>query len=267
MVVDEATTQKWLCWSWCGTRPTDTRRYRAVVEYDGTEFCGFQRQAQGERTVQETLETAIRAVTGLHAAVLGAGRTDSGVHAVGQVIAFDVSWRHDPDALGRALNANLPSDVAVRKVEGVSADFHPRFDATRRIYEYTINNQSDASPLLRRTTWHRAQPLSLSLMQEASDALMGEHDFATFGRPSSGDNSVRCIFRADWRRDGMLMRFVVEANGFLQRMVRSLVGSLCLVGEERWSVATFAEVFAAADRGAAGPTAPPQGLCLLEVVY
>ncbi len=238
-----------------------------MVEYDGTDFCGFQRQAQGERTVQETLESAIYSVTGQVVTVIGAGRTDAGVHARGQVIAFDVAWRHDQDALRRALNANLPPDVAVRNIEGVPRGFHPRFDAKRRTYQYTINNQIDSSPLLRRRTWHRCRPLDLPSMQEASNLLVGEHDFATFGRPPVGENSKRQVYRADWQRDGALLSFTIEANAFLQRMVRSLVGSLCLVGEGRWSVSSFAEVFAAADRALAGPTAPPQGLCLLGVAY
>jgi tRNA pseudouridine38-40 synthase len=199
--------------------------------------------------------------------VLGAGRTDAGVHARGQVVAFDVAWRHDRAALRRALNANLPPDVAVRSIEGVPRDFHPRFDAKRRTYQYAINNQIDSSPLLRRRTWHRSRPLDLPSMQEASTLLVGEHDFATFGRPPSGENSQRHVFRADWEQDGTLLSFTIEANAFLQRMVRSLVGSLCLVGEGQWSVSTFAEVFAAADRALAGPTAPPQGLCLLGVTY
>jgi tRNA pseudouridine38-40 synthase len=199
--------------------------------------------------------------------VIGAGRTDAGVHARGQVIAFDVVWRHDRAALRRALNANLPPDVAVRNVERAPRDFHPRFDANRRIYQYAINNQIDSSPLLRRKTWHRCRPLDLSSMQEASNLLVGEHDFASFGRPPTGENSKRHVFRADWQQDGSILSFTIEANAFLQRMVRSLVGSLCLVGEGRWSVSTFAEVLAAADRALAGPTAPPQGLCLLGVMY
>ena len=206
-------------------------------------------------------------MTGQVVTVIGAGRTDAGVHAWGQVIAFDVAWRHDRDALRRALNANLPPDVALRNIESVPRDFHPRFDAKRRTYQYAINNQIDSSPLLRRRTWHRHRPLDLPSMQEASNLLVGEHDFATFGRPPVGENSKRHVFRADWQQDDALLSFTVEANAFLQRMVRSLVGSLCLVGEGRWSVSTFAEVFAAANRALAGPTAPPQGLCLLGVTY
>jgi tRNA pseudouridine38-40 synthase len=198
---------------------------------------------------------------------MGAGRTDAGVHARGQVIAFDTDWHHGPVALGRALNANLPLDVAVRGVERVERGFHPRFGARRRTYVYTINNQMSPSPLLRRTTWHRRRPLDESVMNEASALLIGEHDFATFGRPPVGDNTVRRVTRARWRREGDLLDFTIEANAFLYRMVRSLVGSLCQVGEGGWSVSTFSELFSAADRTLAGPTAPPQGLCLLSVIY
>lgn len=213
------------------------------------------------------LEAAIQTVTNQVATVIGAGRTDAGVHARGQVIAFDTTWRHDQAALGRAINANLPSDVAVRGLERVPRGFHPRFGALRRTYEYTINNQTDPSPLLRRTTWHHRQPLDLLVMEEASALLIGEHDFATFGQPPKGDNTVRRVYRADWQREDALLSFTVEADAFLYRMVRSLVGSLCAVGRGEWSVGAFVEAFAAADRAEAGTTAPPQGLCLLSVTY
>jgi len=243
------------------------RRFRATVEYDGTDFSGFQRQAQGERTVQETLEDAIRVVTGQAATVLGAGRTDAGVHATGQVIAFDVGWRHDEATLGRALNANLAPDVAVRKVKLVEEDFHPRFDARRRTYQYRINNQRDPSPLQRRATWHRPHVLDVAAMKQASALLIGEHDFATFGRPPTGANTVRRVWNAEWQRHGEQIIFTIEANAFLYRMVRSLVGSLCLVGEKRWSVTDFSRAFSATDRASAGPLAPPQGLCMLSVTF
>jgi len=210
---------------------------------------------------------AICAVTGQVVTVIGAGRTDTGVHARGQVIAFDASWRHGQAALEQALNANLPPDVAVRELESVEREFHPRFSARRRMYQYTINNQISPSPLLRRTTWHRRRPLDLQAMKQASELLIGEHDFATFGRPPVGVNTVRRLFRAEWRREAALLNFTIEANAFLYHMVRSLVGSLCQVGDGRWSVAAFAEAFATANRALAGPTAPPQGLCLLAVTY
>ena len=243
------------------------RRYRATVEYDGTDFNGFQRQAQGERTVQETLESAVYAITGAAVPIIGAGRTDSGVHAKGQVVTFDADWRHGHAALERALNANLPADVAVRQVGEVPSGFHPRFDARRRVYEYTINNQIERSPLLRRTSWHVAQPLDAAAMNRASALLVGEHDFATFGSPPQGDNSVRHVFVAAWRREIDLLVFRIEATAFLYRMVRSLVGALCQVGQGRWTVSDFDRVFLAAERSQAGPTAPPQGLCLLAVYY
>jgi tRNA pseudouridine38-40 synthase len=183
------------------------------------------------------------------------------------VIAFDVSWRHGKAALARALNANLPPDVAIRELEGAQRGFHPRFNARRRTYQYTINNQIDPSPLLRRTTWHQRQPLDLTVMNQASKLLVGEHDFATFGQPPVGENTIRHLFRAEWQQEDALLSFLVEANAFLYRMVRSLVGSLCLVGRGEWSVGTFEKTFTAADRAMAGPTAPPQGLVLLSVTY
>jgi tRNA pseudouridine38-40 synthase len=245
----------------------EIRRYRAIVEYDGTDFHGFQRQAQGERTVQETLENAIRVVSQQPVRIIGAGRTDAGVHARGQVISFDVGWRHGQEALRRAINANLPPDVVVRDVLTAEREFHPRFDARRRTYQYFINNESVPSPLLRRIAWHRPRPLDVATMNAACSHLVGERDLAAFGTPPVGDNTVRHVYSAQWHRDENLAIFTIEANAFLYRMVRSLVGSLCLVGEGQWSVDEFARVLAAADRSLAGPTAPPHGLVLLSVSY
>jgi len=243
------------------------RRYRAIVEYDGTDFCGFQRQEQGERTVQETLETVISAVTQQPVRIVGAGRTDTGVHACGQVVAFDARWIHAQEALARAINASLPPDLAVRNMAAVDPEFHPRFDARRRTYQYFINNQPVRSPLLRRTAWHRPRLLDLDAMNMASELLTGEHDYASFGTPPVGDNTVRAVYHARWQRREKLVIFTIEANAFLYRMVRSLVGTLCLVGEGEWPVDEFARVLAAADRSLAGPTAPPHGLVLQSVGY
>jgi tRNA pseudouridine38-40 synthase len=245
----------------------EIKRYRAIVEYDGTDFHGFQRQGQGERTVQETLEAAIMAVSHQPVRIIGAGRTDAGVHARGQVVSFDVGWRHGQEALGRAINANLPLDIVVRDVVTVERGFHPRFDARRRTYQYFINNESVPSPLLRRVAWHRSRPLDLAAMNEASACLVGERDLAAFGTPPVGDNTVRYVYSARWQREENLAIFTIEANAFLYHMVRSLVGSLCLVGEGRWSAEEFARVLAAGDRSQAGPTAPPHGLVLLSVSY
>ena len=241
-------------------------RVRAVVAYDGTDYQGSQRQANGP-TVQEALEVALAQVTQEERAIVMAGRTDSGVHAKGQVIAFDTEWRHPVATLQRALNAVLPPDIAVRALQESGADFHPRYDARSRHYRYTVYNDPVRSPLHRRTSLHVSQPLDVGAMRQAAQRLVGEHDFATFGQPPHGDNTVRRVLRAEWSGEAPWWKFDVEATAFLYRMVRSLVGTLLQVGRGQMTVDEFARAMAARDRGEAGPTAPPQGLCLIEVKY
>jgi tRNA pseudouridine38-40 synthase len=240
--------------------------YRALVEYDGTAYYGFQRQ-RSEQTIQGQLEAAISFVAGQPATVVGAGRTDSGVHATGQVIGFELEWRHGHQALERALNANLPEDIAVRCLEEAPEGFHPRFSARRRAYEYSIYNARVRSPLQRRKAWHVVRPLVVEDMNQAAQAIVGQHDFATFGQPPQGINSEREVFEARWRHLNDFLVFEIEANAFLYRMVRSLVGSMKAVGEGRWSVTDFEAALAKADRSLAAQTAPPQGLCLMAVIY
>ncbi len=199
--------------------------------------------------------------------IIGAGRTDTGVHARGQVIAFDIAWRHDCQTLQRALNAGLPKAIAVRDVEVVSAEFHPRFDAKRRGYRYTIYQSEVASPLRRRTSWHCRAELDVLAMQAAADCLVGEHDFATFGTPPQGNNSVREVFSAEWSTAADYLYFDIVATAFLKRMVRSIVGSLQLVGSGRWTIDQFVEALHAAERARSGAAAPPQGLVLEFVSY
>jgi tRNA pseudouridine38-40 synthase len=243
-------------------------RYRAVVEYDGTDLLGFQRQATG-RTVQGELETALTRIGWQGRSIAGAGRTDSGVHASGQVVAFDLAWAHGPEALLRALNANLPSEVAVKAVEACAPDFHPRFSARARRYRYTLYNQPGRSPLAARYSWQVWPALDLAAMQAASQALLGRHDFATFGAdPDQGTNTVRTVSVAEWHSEpGGWFRFEIQAEAFLFRMVRSLVGALRRVGHGELSVAEFAALLAAADRAQCPPPAPPGGLCLIAVLY
>jgi tRNA pseudouridine38-40 synthase len=242
-------------------------RYRAVVEYDGTEFLGFQRQAHG-RTVQGELEHGLRRIGWQGTAVLGAGRTDTGVHAAGQVIAFDLEWRHGDTALLRALNANLPADVCVKTVGACGSDFHPRYAAKARRYRYTLYVAPVRSPLRARYAWHVATPLDFEALQAASATLLGTHDFATFGTdPDDGSNTVRTVSLAEWRRAGDEFTFDIQAEAFLYRMVRSLVGALKLVGAGELSLTAFAELRQARNRAQCPPPAPPQGLCLLEVIY
>ncbi len=244
----------------------ECRHFRAVVEYDGTDYHGFQLQPD-LRSVQGVLEEALNRVTGQAARVTGAGRTDAGVHARGQVIAFRVRWRHEVADLHRAMNAVLPEDVALLSLEIAAQDFHPRYSAQSRSYRYTVLSQPLRSPLSRRWALHVARSLNVEHMNRAAAGLIGERDFATFGQPPQGQNTVRRVLRADWWRGGTFLYFDIEANAFLQRMVRSLVGTLLLVGAGELSSEEFLQRFSACDRALAGPTAPPHGLCLVVVNY
>jgi tRNA pseudouridine38-40 synthase len=244
-------------------------RVRAIVAYDGTDYSGYQRQDNAV-TVQEALEAALARVTASDpgsVTILAAGRTDAGVHASGQVIAFDTAWRHGLDDLHRALNAVLPADIAVLEVKETAASFHPRYDARSRRYRYSIYNTSIRSPLERRYSLHVAAPLDVEAMQRAARLLIGEHDFVTFGQPPQGNNTVRRVLEAEWRGESPQLHFDIEANAFLYRMVRSIVGTLLQVGRGEWDVGAFEAALAACERSQAGPTAPPHGLCLVKVIY
>jgi tRNA pseudouridine38-40 synthase len=244
------------------------RRYRATIEYDGTPYFGFQRQRQ-RPTVQSALEEALERLARQPVRVIGAGRTDTGVHALGQVIAFDLDWpaEHGVAALQRALNANLPDDIVVLQLSEAPATFHPRFDARHRTYQYRICNVPWRLALCRHRCWHVSRPLDREVMNEASALLVGVHDFATFGRPPQGENSVRQVYLAHWQGDAAHLTFEITANAFLQRMVRSVVGSLKKVGTGEWSLAQFAETFQARQRARSATAAPPHGLYLVSVEY
>ncbi len=246
-------------------------RYQAIIEYDGTDFLGFQRQAQGLlRTVQAELEAALGRIGWTGKAVLGAGRTDTGVHASGQVIAFDFDWQHGDDDLLRALNANLPPDVAVKSLAVCAPDFHPRFRARGRRYRYAIYNAPVRSPLAARWAWHVWPPaLNVEAMQTASRLLLGRHDFAAFGTdPEGGDRTVRTVSAVEWSHAaGNRLYFEIQADAFLYRMVRSLVGALKKTGAGDLTAAEFEAILNSRDRSRCPPLAPPQGLCLVEVLY
>lgn len=242
-------------------------RYKALLAYDGTAYQGFQRQRRDRPTVQQALEDALTHISKRPISVTAAGRTDSGVHATGQVISFVIDWRHPVNALQNALNAALPADIAILQLEQAPDTFHPRFDARRRAYKYLIDNSPVRNPLHRLHSWHVRQPLDVARMNRAAAVLIGEHDFATFGQPPQGTNTVRELFAAHWEQDVQFLTFFIEANAFLYRMVRSLVGSLKLVGEGAWSVEQFKDAFNACDRSRSGKAAPPQGLYLVSVAY
>jgi tRNA pseudouridine38-40 synthase len=252
-------------------------RFRAVVEYDGTDLLGFQRQAVG-RTVQGELEIALGQIGwtsayGTRGGVLGAGRTDRGVHAAGQVIAFDFDWQHGAGDLARALNANLPADIAIKALDACAPQFHPRFDARARRYRYTLYNQPARSPLAARFAWQVWPALDLGLLQAGSAALLGRHDFAAFGSdpdPKGGSNTVRTVSLAEWQATpgaAHWLTFDIQAEAFLFRMVRSLVGALKRVGTGELAVGQLEAILASADRAQCPPIAPAHGLCLMEVIY
>lgn len=250
-------------------------RYRAVVAYDGTDYFGFQRQAGDTPTIQGTIEAALRRVTGQDTTVIGAGRTDTGVHASGQVIAFDAAWRHGTSDLWRAINATLRASIALRSLDEAEAAFHPRFDARSRAYAYTLMFAPVRQPLWQRTTWQitTGRPPDLDAMQRAAAGLAGTHDFATFGQPPQGESTVREVLRSECRllaqpeTDGVTLRYEIEANAFLYRMVRRIVGGLARVGRGELAAEDFLTAFRAADGAWPNQSAPAHGLCLIRVTY
>ena len=244
----------------------ELQTFWAKVEYDGTDFFGFQVQAN-RRTVQGEIERALERISTSKTRVVGAGRTDRGVHAEGQIISFSMAWRHSLADLQRALNAVLASDVGVLELGLAPQGFHPRYGARRRAYRYTILNRPWRSPLERRTVWQIARELDVGRMSEASGCLVGTHDFATFGRPPQGQNTVRTVFRAHWAVAGPRFTFDIEADAFLYRMVRSIVGTLVQVGWQQVSPDEFKGLLEAMDRSLVKLVAPAEGLCLMRVDY
>jgi tRNA pseudouridine38-40 synthase len=239
-------------------------RLLAIIEYDGTDFEGFQIQAR-KRTVQGELEHALRQITGEKIRVVGAGRTDTGVHATGQGTHFDTTWNRPPEILQRALNAVLPNDIAVRTLIRVPHDFSARYSAQSRTYRYTVLNQQIRSPLPARSALFVPEPLDVGAMDTAARCLIGKQDLGAFGTPPHGENTVREVYRAQVTHEGARVLVEIEANAFLYRMVRRIVGTLLLVGKGTLSVEQFRQVLAKQRR--AGQSVPPQGLCLIAVNY
>jgi tRNA pseudouridine38-40 synthase len=243
-------------------------RYRAVVEYDGTDFLGYQRQASG-RTVQGEFEAALGSIGWNGRSLLAAGRTDSGVHAWGQVVAFDLDWQHGEPPLLRAINSRLPADIAVTDVAICRPEFHPRFDARGRRYRYTLYNRPVRSPLAARYAWQVWPQLDVEALQAGADVVLGRHDFAAFGSdPEGGTSTTRTVSLAHWRAaPGGWLTFDIQAEAFLYRMVRSLVGALKRLGAAEISPEELRDILASRDRARCPPLAPPHGLCLVEVLY
>ena len=243
------------------------RNLRLVVEYDGTDFSGWQRQI-AQRTVQGTLEEKIRELLGETVEVRGAGRTDAGVHAEGQVASLSLQSNIPVGGFLRGLNTILPHDVAVIDVSDAPPGFDARFSARGKVYRYRIWNHSVRSPKHTRTTWHLRRPLDLAVMRTAAGILCGEHDFRGF-RASDCDrrNTVRVIRRFEISRQGAIVDIEVEATAFLKNMVRILAGTLADVGRGKLDVPTVQRVLEMGDRTAGGVTAPARGLTLVRVIY
>ena len=240
--------------------------YRAIIEYDGTELLGFQIQTQG-RTVQGEIENVLLRLTQTPVRVTGAGRTDAGVHASGQVIAFRAPWKHSLAELHRAVNALLPEDISFRSLDIAPEGFHPRFSALKRCYRYQIGQWPGHSPLRSRYAWELGPGLDIEAMQRAADYLLGSHDFATFGQPPQGEITIREIFSAAWRPESPTLYFDVCANAFLRRMVRTITAALVQVGQRHRPPEDIPALIAARDRSLAPPPAPAKGLILTQVFY
>jgi tRNA pseudouridine38-40 synthase len=244
------------------------RTIKLIIEYDGSNYLGWQIQPNGE-TIQGVIQDCLKRLTGESLHVMSSGRTDSGVHALGQVAHFRTESRMDANAFQRALNSLLPEDIVIRRAEEVQADFHARRSAKSKVYEYRILNRATPPAIDRQYVWHVPQKLNLDDMKKATHNLMGEHDFSAFRSVgSSARSSVRNILRADWKRGkGELLRFEIEASGFLKQMVRAIVGTLVEVGRGKISAQEFKRILDSKDRKEAGPTAPARGLFLKEVKY
>ncbi|MBI2303377.1 MAG: tRNA pseudouridine(38-40) synthase TruA [Chloroflexi bacterium] len=242
-------------------------RWALVVEYDGTEYHGFQAQP-GLPTVQGVLKEVVARVTGERVHLAASGRTDAGVHAKGQVVAFDSHSHLSSSGMTRALNFYLPGDVAVVEAFVVRAGFDPRREARSRHYRYTILNRKSRSPLGKRQSYHVPQPLNVDAMALAAGILEGEHDFAPFASPLKTEASTRrTVLRANVLRKGEMVLFDMEANAFLPLQVRRTVGALVKVGQGKMEVGDFQRMAESGRPGMAGPTAPAQGLCLMKVSY
>jgi tRNA pseudouridine38-40 synthase len=263
---------------------TPARSFCALVAYDGTDYHGFQYQ-QGAATVQADLEMALDRFCQRSKRVVGAGRTDSGVHANGQVVRADLLWEHSAKDLERAWNASLPPLLAVRRVREAPPGFHPRFDALSRTYQYRVQwyRPGDGSPAARmspltdRFAWLETRSLDLEAMNAAASFLIGQHDFATFGQPPEGESTERAVIEAHWQiaqnagsatsYPGALLLFTITANAFLRQMVRNLVGTLLTVGRGERPPTALQLALAARNRRCSAPPAAARGLFLERVTY
>jgi tRNA pseudouridine38-40 synthase len=249
------------------TAPLHLQRWKCTCAYDGTAFAGWQSQAGG-RAIQDVIEARLAQILGAPARIHGSGRTDAGVHALGQVFHFDAAWRHGAEKLLAAFRVGLPPAIQVRSARPVAADFHARFQATGKRYHYRLH-LGDADPFERPFCWTLFKPFDFAAMQAAAAGLRGRHDFRAFTALNgpAREDTVRDLRRLEVSRRGRRIRIMAEADGFLYKMMRSLVGVLVAAGEGRLTPAQVRAILASRERTAAVLTAPPQGLFLAKVYY
>ena len=242
-------------------------RFQVLLAYDGTEFFGSQYQTE-LRTVQGELEKALTKIGWKEKSVLFAGRTDAGVHAAGQVVAFDLKWDHPEIELNRAMNAVLPHDISAVKVQRIRHDFHPRYDAVSRKYHYQILTNPVRDPLQERYYWRVWPEVNVTLMENASRVLLGTHDFGALGKAHQpGGSTIREILDTAWMQDGNKLGFVIEGNAFLYHMVRRIVMVLVQIGQGKEPVDTISKYLENSSGEHAQGLAPANGLSLIEVRY
>jgi tRNA pseudouridine38-40 synthase len=240
---------------------------KLTVEYDGTHYHGWQIQPNCD-SIQAVLERAVSTFLGSPTRIVGSGRTDAGVHALGQVASFSTEKEFSTYRIGRGLNALTPHDVTIKEVEVVRGDFDPRRDARSRVYEYHILNRPTASPFFLKRAWHLHQPLDVEAMRETIPCLVGEHDFTSFRAAGcDAEHPIRKVYRTTLEPRGELLIYTIEATAFLRHMVRNIVGTLVEVGQGQHTPKSFQDVLALRDRTQAGDTAPAHGLYLIEVKY
>ncbi len=245
------------------------RKLKLVIEYDGTAYCGWQRQAPGFSSVQQTIEEAIERIVQEKIKLLSAGRTDAGVHAIAQVAHFRTSTRLETRGLLLGLNSLLPPDISIKSIEDADAEFHSRYSAVSKVYLYRVLNSRTRSGLNRNYAWFVHEPLDIESMREAASYLRGRHDFSSFCGTNNETNTYeRTVLDLDVRgAANEMVLFQIEANGFLKYMVRNIVGSLVHVGKGKLTPDRIKIILESRDRTQAGPTAPPQGLFLMKVNY
>jgi tRNA pseudouridine38-40 synthase len=242
--------------------------YKSIIAYDGSEFSGYQRQVSELRTVQGAIEQSLRKIGWRGETIMASGRTDAGVHAKGQVISYDLEWTKGSDVLTRALNSQLPADIAVWETQPAETDFHPRFSAVRRHYRYSLLALWHRDPLRERYAWRLRPGFDLEAMASVASLMVGRHDFAAFGTaPNPQGHTVRQVHRAQWQSAEERYWFDIEADAFLYHMVRRLVAAMVAVGSGQSTEESIACLLEDAQGRWQGAIAPACGLCLEAVIY